>query len=401
MTSTDSESVDLDLRFKFEFGEPEVRSNPWPYYRALLATPPIMQQKEIPWALVTRYEDVVKVLQDDEGYSSVRPDLPGTDIHNPWKGIPTMVFSDKPQHTRLRAVVESSLTKARIDAAVPLIQDIVDRVLDQTCKGKPEIDGVDDIARQLPMKVLGGMRGMSDTEIDDSFGLMFNQVTSGAAMDPSTMGGAIAGFVSKMVDARGGKTDGEDPISICVAARQRGEIDDPEFLGLATLSMIAGILTIAETISGALYQMLSRPALHDQIKGDLSLIPRLIEESLRYDPPVHLALRTTTRETEVGGLNIPSNTPVLLSFAAGNRDPRKFPNPDNFDITRANVRDHLAFGKGIHFCIGHWLGRVVPRVAIERLLDRYPRMRLADGFTPVWAGTPVTRGLEHLPILVD
>jgi len=401
MTSTDSESVDLDLRFKFDFGDPEIRANPWPYYRALLETPPIMIQKEIPWAYVTRYEDVVKVLHNHEVFSSVRTGLPGTDIHNPFKGVPTMVYSDPPQHTRLRAVVEPSLTKARVDADKPIIRETVDRVLDQYCEGKSEIDGAEDLARQLPMKVLGALRGMSDSEMDETFGLMFASVSSEETIDPSKLGPTIAGMVSKMVEMRGGKTEGKDPISICVAAQQRKEIDDLEFLGLATLSMVAGMLTITETISGALYQMVTRPALLEQIKGDLSLIPRLLEESMRYDPPVHMAMRETTQDTELGGLSIPKNTPVMISFGGANRDPRKFPNPDDFDITRANVRDHLAFGQGIHFCIGHWLGRSVPRIAIERLLERYPRMRLADGFTPVWEGTPVTRGVKHLPILVN
>ncbi len=399
MTTTGSENIDLS---RFDFGKPEIRSNPWPWYRALLAQPPIMLQREIPWALVTRYEDVCKVLHDQEGLSSVRPELPGTDIHNPFKGVPTMVYSDPPQHGRLHAILAPSLTRARVEGTVPLIREIVDRVLDKAARGKREIDGEADIARQLPSKVLGGMRGMSDAEIDEMFGLMFKGVGTGEAIDPSkSLGKEIATLCTKMAESRGGKSDGQDPISICVAAREQKKLDDLEFLGMVTLGLIAGILTIAETISGTLYQMLSRPALHAKIKADRSLIPLLIEESLRFDPPVHFAMRTSTREAEIGGLRIPNRTPVLVSFAAANRDPRKFPNPDEFDLTRPNVKDHLAFGQGIHYCIGHWLGRIVPRVAIERLLERFPQMRLADGFTPTWAGTAVGRGVAHLPILID
>ena len=169
---------------------------------------------------------------------------------------------------------------------------------------------------------------------------------------------------------------------------------------MVTLAMIAGILTISEGLAGALYQMLTRPALYEKIKADRSLIPVLLEESMRYDPPVHLAMRTTTRDTELSGLQIPNRTPVIVLFGAGNRDPNKFPNPDQFDITRPNVRDHLAFGQGIHYCIGHWLGRIVTRVAVERIMDRYPRMHLAEGFTPTWEGNHVLRSVAHLPISV-
>lgn len=397
-----TEGVDLDLRFKFDFGNPEVRNNPWPYYRALQATGPIMIQKEIPWAVVSRYDDVVKVVQDHQTYSSVRPGLPGTQIHDPFPGVPTMVYSDPPQHTRLHGILAPSLTQRRIEAAVPLIREIVDRILDQKIGARKQFDGVTDVAKQLPIKVLGGMRGMSDTEIDESFGLMFAGVGTGAAIDPSqSLGKEIAGFITRIAESRGGRTDGDDPISICVAARQRGELNDLEFLGMVTLAMIAGILTISEALAGALYQMLTRPALHEQIKANRSLIPLLLEESMRHDPPVHLAMRTTTRDTEIGGLQIPDRTPVIVLFGAGNRDPNKFPEPDKFDITRSNVRDHLAFGQGIHYCIGHWLGRIVTRVAVERLMDRYPRMRLADGFAPTWEGNNVLRSVAHLPILID
>lgn len=386
---------------KFDFCKPEIRANPWPYYKAMLDQPPVLIQREIPWAYVSRYEDIVKVAHDHETFSSLRPGLPGTQIHDPFPGVPTMVFSDPPQHTRLHSILAPSLTKARTEASVPLIREIVDRVLEQTTGGKRQIDGVTDIGKALPIKVLGGLRGMSDAEIDGTFGLMFGAVSTGEAKDPSKMGATIAAFCARMAEVRGGKTDGQDPISISVAARERGELDDLEFLGMVTLSMIAGILTITETISGALYQMLQRPAVYEQVRANRALIPLLIEESLRFDPPVHMNTRTTTRETEIGGVRLPSRTPVMLLWAAGNRDPRKFPNPDEFDMTRVNVRDHLAFGNGIHYCIGHWLGRIVSRVAFESILDRFPRMRLADGFTPVWAGTPVTRGVEHLPIVLD
>ena len=130
------DGIDLDLRYKFDFSDPAVRADPFPYYRALLATAPIMVQRQIPWAIVSRYDDVVKVLRDHKGYSSVNPLLPGTEVYDAFKDIPVMTFADEPDHARLRRVAAPSLAVRRMENMAPTFLELVDEILDEYWEGK-------------------------------------------------------------------------------------------------------------------------------------------------------------------------------------------------------------------------------------------------------------------------
>ena len=129
-------------------------------------------------------------------------------------------------------------------------------------------------------------------------------------------------------------------------------------------------------------------------------MPAVVEETLRFDGPIHTIMRATTEDVEIGGMAIKARTPVYLVLGAANRDPAAFNDPDVFDITR-DPNDHLGFGEGVHFCVGAAPARVQARIAIEMTLQRYPRMRLADGWRPSYRGTAFDRGLTHLPVRVD
>ena len=165
------------------------------------------------------------------------------------------------------------------------------------------------------------------------------------------------------------------------------KIDDLELFGMVMVLVTGGIGTTSDLISGAIYQMLRRPALYEAIKRDRSLVSLLLEETLRYDGPIHTLFRVTTAAVEIGGLRIPPRTPVCVVNGAADRDPRKFPNPDEFDLTR-DLNDHLGFGEGIHFCVGAAPARVEARVALERILERFPRMRLGMALNPRTTTTP-------------
>lgn len=403
---TQTEAVDLDLRHQFDFTKPEIRTNPFPYYRSLLATPPIFVEREIPWAVVSRYADVAGVLADHEKFSSAPPHLPGTDIYDPFPGIPVMTFSDEPDHSRLRGVIASAMTPLRAKALVPKIREIVDDILDVQCKGKSEVDAQKFVAQEIPIRVFGSLRGLTVAECDKinqlTFGAIAAVIANRAEYDMSKIQEPIGAFVKELIGSRKGQSDAEDPISMAVAAYERGVINDRELFGMVMLAVVGGLTTTADSISGALYQMLARPALFEKVKSDRSLVPALTEENLRFDAPVHVVPRTTKCDVEVGGVHIPKSTPMLVVLGAANRDSRKFPNPDEFDITRSNLADHLAFGVGIHFCAGAPLGRVVANITLERLLERFPRMHLAEGWTPQYlTGGPFNRGLLNLPVLLN
>jgi len=395
-------AIDLDLRFKFDFSDPAVRADPFPYYRALLATPPIIAQRQIPWAIVSRFDDVVKVLRDHQGYSSVNPLLPGTEVYDAFQGVPVMTFVDEPVHARLRRVAAPSLAVRRMENMAPQFLELVDEILDEHWEGKREIDAVRFLSQEVPTRVFGHLLGIpkSDNETIRIIGIGRANDGEFYFYDPKFMQ-SRADFIRDLVRLRKGQTGGQDLISLAIAAHETSEkIDDLELFGMVMVLVTGGIGTTSDLISGAIYQMLRRPALYEAIKRDRSLVSLLLEETLRYDGPIHTLFRVTTRDVEVGGLHIPARTPVCVVNGAADRDPRKFPNPDQFDLTR-DLNDQIGFGEGIHFCVGAAPARVEARVAIERILERFPRMRLAEGWTPAYSGNAFGRGLANLPVLLD
>jgi len=402
------EAIDLDLRHKFDFSDPAVAANPFPYYRALLATPPLIVQRQIPWAIVSRFDDVVKVLRDHQGYSSVNPHLPGTEAYDAFRDIPVMTFTDEPTHARLRRVAAPSLAVRRMENMAPKFQELVDGVLDEYWQGQREVDAVCYLAQEVPIRAFGDLLAIPKAENETlralGVGRPRRDTRPGETRidfyDPNFMQ-SRAEFIPKLVRMRKGQIGGQDLISLAIAAHETNEkIDDLELFGMVMVLVTGGIGTTSDLISGSIYQMLRRPALYEAIKRDRSLVSVLLEETLRYDGPIHTLFRVTTTEVEVGGLHIPVRTPVCVVNGAADRDPRKFPNPDEFDLTR-DLNDHIGFGEGIHFCVGAAPARVEARVAIERILERFPRMRLADGFEPIYNNNAFGRGLATLPLLLD
>jgi len=398
-----ADPIDLDLRYKFNFSEPAVYSDPFPYYRALLATGPIMVQRQIPWAVVSRYDDVVKVLRDHQGYSSVNPHLPGTEVYDAFKDIPVMTFSDEPDHARLRRVAAPSLAVRRMENMAPTFLALVDEVLDEYWERKREVDAVCYLAYEVPIRAFGHLLAIPRAENEILRALGGGRPRDDSAFtfyDPHFMQ-SRAEFIRKLVQMRKGQTGGQDLISLAIAAHERDEkIDDLELFGMVMVLVTGGIATTADLISGSIYQMLRRPELYAEVQRDHSLVVPLLEETLRYDGPIHTLFRVTTREVEVGGLTIAPTTPVCVVNGAADRDPRKFPNPDEFDIRR-DTEDHIGFGEGIHFCVGAAPARVEARVTLQRMLERFPRLRIAEGWKPGYNGNAFGRGLKTLPLVLD
>ncbi|HEY2105367.1 MAG TPA: cytochrome P450 [Candidatus Binataceae bacterium] len=400
--ATQSDGIDLDLRYKFDFSDPAVCADPFPFYRALLATGPVMVQRQIPWAIVSRFDDVVKVLRDHKGYSSVNPHLPGTEVYDAFKDIPVMTFADEPDHARLRRVAAPSLAVRRMENMAPTFLQLVDEILDEYWEGKPEVDAVCYLAQEVPIRAFGHLLAVPKSENETLRALGVGKPKNDGAFtfyDPQFLQ-SRADFIQKLVQMRKGESGGQDLISLAIAAHERDEkIDDLELFGMVMVLVTGGIGTTADLISGSIYQMLRRPALYEEIKRDHSLVAPLLEETLRYDGPIHTLFRVTTIDVEVGGLQIKPMTPVCVVNGAADRDPRKFPNPDRFDIRRDNG-DHLGLGEGIHYCVGASPARVEARVAVQRILERFPHLRLAEGWQPKYNGNAFGRGLSTLPLVL-
>jgi cytochrome P450 len=302
----------------------------------------------------------------------------------------------------LRRVAAPSLAVRRMENMAPVFMQLVDEILDEHWVGKREIDAVRFLSQEVPTRAFGHLLGIPKSDNETIRILGIGRANDGEFYfyDPKFMQSRTE-YIRRLVQLRKGQTGGQDLISLAIAAHETTEkIDDLELFGMVLVLVTGGIGTTSDLISGAIYQMLSRPELCAAVKRDRSLVTPILEETLRYDGPIHTVFRVTNEEVEVGGLKIPARTPVCPVVGAANRDPRKFPNPDVFDITR-DFSDHIGFGEGIHFCVGASPARVEARVALERILERFPKIRLAEGFEPVYMGNAFGRGLSTLPLALD
>ncbi len=394
---TQPERIDPGLRFKYDSSDPAVGANPVPYYKALLAAPPvIVERRGVPWAIVSRYHECVQVLRDFKRFSSVNPNLPGTEDFDAFRGVPVMTFVDPPIHTRLRRVAAPSLAVRRMNDMEPQFRAICGRILDRWA-GRSEADAVNELAVDLPVGIFGHLLDIpqKDQEIVRSVG------APGKTLYTEDYLASRHAYITDLIARRRAQSGGQDLISLAIAAHEAGEkINELELFGMVMVLVTGGISTTADSISGAIYQMVSRPELLERIRRNPSLVPDLVEENLRYDSPVQTLFRVTTEDVEVAGMPIKARTPVYVVTGAANRDPAVFKDPDTFDITR-DPNDHLGLGEGIHFCIGAAPARVQGKVAVQMLLERFPRLRIAEGWKPRYAVQAFGRGLVDLPLRLD
>jgi cytochrome P450 family 109 len=193
----------------------------------------------------------------------------------------------------------------------------------------------------------------------------------------------------------------EDWITALVEAESEGEkLEEWEILGFCILLLIAGNDTTTNLIGNILKLLAERPALWEQLRSDRSLIETVIEEGLRYESPIHQLLRRTTREVELAGARIPAGDTVIIYYGSANRDPSEFADPDEFRLDR-NLRNHVAFGSGLHYCLGAPLARVEAKITLNAFLDRYSTIR--QGAVPAvrQAASRVVFGFQRLPLVLE
>ncbi|HXR36365.1 MAG TPA: cytochrome P450, partial [Candidatus Binataceae bacterium] len=282
--------ADPALKFKYDSSDPAVGADPVPYYKSLLAAPPVMvERRGVQWAIVSRYRDCVEVLRDFKRFSSVNPNLPGTEDFDAFKGVPVMTFVDPPIHTRLRRVAAPSLAVRRMNDLEPQFRAICGRIIDGFT-GRGEVDVVNLLAVELPVRIFGSLLDIpeSDYEIVRSVGAPGKTLFSEDYLSSRHQ------YISELVARRRRQSGGQDLISLAIAAHEAGEkINELELFGMVMVLVTGGISTTADSISGAIYQMVSRPELLQQLRNNPSLVPDLVEENLRYDGPVQTLFRVT------------------------------------------------------------------------------------------------------------
>lgn len=309
-----------------------------------------------------------------------------------------MLQVDAPQHTRLRALVAREFTAGRVDALRPRVQRIADSLLDAL----PEA-GVADLvagyALPLPLTVICELLGVpfADQHHFHAWSAELVAPTSPAAA--AAAGGEMGAYFASLIAAKAGDP-GADLMGALVAnSAEEDGLSPEELLGMAFLLLVAGHETTVNLISGGVLNLLRHPDQLDALRADPGLIDGAVEEVLRHDGPVTVAaFRYAAEPVEIDGVRIPAGDSVMLSLAAASRDPRHFPDPDRFDIRRP-ARGHLAFGHGIHHCLGAPLARVEGRIALATLLRRLPDLALdADPGSLTRRPHVMLRGVAALPV---
>jgi pimeloyl-[acyl-carrier protein] synthase len=393
----------------FNIWDPEFRANPYPHYDPLLAgPPPIVDAGPMKFALVARYADVTAGLRDHEHLSSMQPPPPPEQVYEGrFKGARNMLGSDPPQHSRLRRLVSRDFTPRRIRELEPRIREIAKDLLDKV-EARGQFDLMADIANVLPVTVIAEMLGVPP-ELNLKFKHWSDTIIGGdnrlpGMPPPPELVRAIDELGDYFTDEieRRRANPGPDLVSALVAAHDEGEVmSAADLLSFITLLLLAGNETTTNLIGNGTLALGRNPDQFDALKRNPAMLPRAIEEMLRYDGPVQGTVRFAREAVSLGGTEIPSGALALMIVAAADRDPAQFKDPQKFDITR-DPNEHVAFGEGIHFCIGAPLARMEARITFEAMLERFPRLRLKDpAMKPVYKGSYFLRGLESLPLAIN
>ncbi|PRX48539.1 cytochrome P450 [Prauserella shujinwangii] len=310
-----------------------------------------------------------------------------------------MLNTDPPDHTRLRKLVNKAFTARTVARLRPRIEEITDRLLDDMA-GAGEADLLTALAFPLPITVICELLGVPDDARDDFRAWSNTMLDTATPEQLQEASGKMAAYLTELV-ARKRAEPTDDLLSALVHATDEGDaLSEPELVSMAFLLLVAGHETTVNLIGNGVLALLRHPDQLAALRADPSLLPNAVEEFLRYDSPIHLAtLRFTTEPVRVGDVEIPADEFVLISLLAANRDDDRFPDPDRLDVTR-KAGGHLAFGHGIHFCVGAPLARLEAEVAVGRLLERFPALRLAaEPDTLRWRDSSLIHGLETLPVL--
>ncbi|GAA0629308.1 cytochrome P450 [Streptomyces crystallinus] len=315
----------------------------------------------------------------------------------------TMLSSDAPAHTRLRKLVNREFTPRRVERMAPRVQEMTDALLDTMLKGPGRrADLVQALSFPLPITVIGELLGVPSLD-QDSFREWSNvSVSAPALADRMAAARSMSEYLTALLAAKRENPGGDLMSALIHTCDEDGDrLSGPELLGMAWLLLVAGHETTVNLISNGVLALLSHPEQLAALRADFDgLIDNAVEEMLRYDGPVETpTYRFTTEPVDIGGTVVPGGGQlVLVAMADANRDPARYPEPSRFDIRR-DARGHVAFGHGIHYCLGAPLARLEARIAIRSLLDRCPDLALDIHPAAVtWRSGMLVRGPESLPV---
>ncbi|MBA4862848.1 cytochrome P450 [Streptomyces sp. PSKA54] len=369
-----------------------------PVHRVRLGPPSAGEGQEA-W-LVVGYEEARAAFADPRLAKDVsKLGYKGLDVEHIG---PHMLMSDPPEHARLRRLVAREFTARRVEALRPRVQQITDDLLDQMVP-LGHADLVESLAFPLPMTVICELLGVPDMD-RAAFRRLSNEVvapTSGDAEYAAIV--ELAAYLDDLIEDKRCTAPADDLLSALIrtTAEDGDRLSREELRAMAYLLLIAGHETTVNLIANGVHALLTHPDQLADLRADMSLLDGAVEEMLRYEGPVENAtFRFAAEPLDIGGTFIAQGEAVLVGIAAADRDGDRFPEPDRFDIRRA-PQGHLAFGHGIHFCLGAPLARIEARVALRSLLDRCPDLGLdtdRDGPPGPWMPGMLIRGMRRVPV---
>ncbi|MER6157826.1 cytochrome P450 [Streptomyces sp. NPDC001868] len=378
----------------------DVATDPHPVYAALRAQAPV-HRVHIP-----RTGDCWLVVGRDAARAALTDPRLSNDIrHSAWStdgghaiGV-NMLQSDPPQHTRLRRSVAAHFTPARTAALRPRIEELATALLAEL-PAEGTTDLVSRYALPLPVAVICEVLGVPGTDRD-----VFHDWSTELVMptSPEATAGAAAALEDYLTDLTARKRAAPDDTLLselsALAATDPESLSSEELLGMAFLILVAGHETTVNLISATVHSLLTHPDQLAALRADFTLTGAAVEESLRYNSPVHgTALRFAAEPLILADTPVSAGDAVQVSLAAASRDPAHFPSPDRFDLTR-RPHSHLAFGHGLHHCLGAPLARTEATIALRLLLRHHPNLTLAPTPTPLtWRTSTLLRGLPELPV---
>lgn len=396
--------------------DPAQMLEPHAFFAAARRETPIFFCPPLRSWIVTRTEDINAIYRDPTTFSSkyvmsnhgeFPPEVAAVFVgHDPW--LPTLLTTDPPDHTRLRSLLIKAFAPQSIAAREPAIRALADELIDGFVA-----DGEVDVGRKFAFPftatVIGDMLGVprADNErlkawSDDWIKLIW-------CVEPiDRLVAAAHGlldfqryFADVLAERR--RNPGPDVLSLLLQARldDGDRLSERELVAVPMQLIIGGHETTLYAISNTLEILLERPELLAAVRADPGRLPKIVEEALRFQTPLHYNQRTTMAEVKIGDQTLPAGTSVMMMLSGANRDEAVFPEPDTFDPRRANLERHFAFGRGIHFCIGASLARLEMRVGLERLLTRLPGLRFHPDHPRRRAPVPLFHGFEHLHLAWD
>ena len=395
--------------------DPEVMQNPFPLYQWAHANSPVIEIPENGLKVVMSYDMCAEAAGRVEEFSnnftavlsgamSADPDVSAI-LDQGWPQIDTLLTADPPVHTRFRKLVNLAFSMPRVNALEAGIREKINALIDGFIN-KGECEFVSEFCVPLPVQVICEQLGFELSEQSnvkrwsDAFAdRLGHMISKERELECAREVVEFQEAVKIKIDARRVQPV-DDLLSDIVNAQLEGEqpLDDAEILSIAQQLMVAGNETTTHAVAGGIVHFARNPDQQEKARANPKLTPNMVEEVLRLDTPTAGMWRVVTRDCALGGHEFKGGTMVMLRYAAANRDPAKYPDPDKFDVERSNARTHLAFGKGIHMCVGNMLSRKEMTVAFETLLARLDHICIKDGAELSVSPNLLLRGYTSVPI---